>query len=159
MNPVRNYKSPESVMEKKISNGMNDKKRNWLFRKLQCGRLIKLDVDVFYELQDNCISFGEKGKRPRVVLFLTKGKEPIKTIPLARYILKIPKGSIADHRNRDIFDNRRENLRAVDCRQSALNRKFSNRPTDYLGVSFMRSSKYAFRYKAQYLPEKGKSHP
>jgi hypothetical protein len=132
---------------------MCEKKRNWLFRKLPCGRLIKLDVDVFYQLQDKSIGFSEKKKKSaQVILFLSKSKEPLKTIALARYILKTPKGLVADHINRDIFDNRGSNLRNVNYRQNALNRSCHG----CIGVAFIRSSKRCFRYKAQHWPPKGK---
>jgi hypothetical protein len=88
-----------------------------------------------------------------VSLFLTSGSEPIKTIPLTRYIMKTPKGKICDHINRDIFDARRENLRNVDYRQSALNRRYK---TGINGVSFDKGWRNCFRYRAQYQPAKGR---
>jgi len=81
------------------------------------GGLVKLDADVFYKILDKNIykSLGT------VKIRLNR-----KLLPLGKYVLNNFEG-ICDHINRDIFDNRRENLRIVNIRQSQLNRIFKNK--------------------------------
>lgn len=49
-----------------------------------------------------------------------------KKVTLSRYIMRAGKGELVDHKNRNSSDNRRCNLRIVNGRQNALNRKIKN---------------------------------
>lgn len=60
-----------------------------------------------------------------------------KVTSLGRLILGLTDpGLQADHINQNGFDNRRENLRAVDRDLQSANRRFNN-PTGYKGVKFL----------------------
>lgn len=70
-----------------------------------------------------------------------------KTIYLHRFILKAPEGLVVDHINRDMLDNRKENLRLATVSQNQQNRNSkSKNTTGYKGVSYY---KPLGKYKAQ----------
>lgn len=129
---------------------MDREPRTYLFRKV-AGRLIKLDPDVFYDPRIlNSSLMLESGRRV-VVCDRENNKYP----SLPRLILNAQKGQIVDHRNRDPFDNRRENLRIVTPRQSNLNRRLKSN-TGFIGVSKTQKRKNNFRYEAYFQPKDGK---
>lgn len=53
---------------------------------------------------------------------------------LARYIIKTPKGLIADHKNNNTLDNRRINLRNATRSENMWNRKKTCGSSKYKGV-------------------------
>jgi hypothetical protein len=48
-----------------------------------------------------------------------------KNVPLHRYLMAAKPGEFVDHKNRDTFDNRRENLRFCSHRDNTRNRSYS----------------------------------
>jgi len=143
---------------------MSNKKRDYLLFKV-AGQLIKVDPDIFYEIVNvnperpnrkfNKFSMVKISKDNYVRVRLA-GKNK-KVFMLARYILKAERGQIADHRNRNRLDYRRENLRCVTARQNCLNKKQSNK-TGFIGVSHRTMNshrkKLLFYYQASYKTEK-----
>ncbi len=115
-------------------------KRNWLLQKTSGKRpvIIKLDPDVFYELEDKKINFL-RNKSARIHI---NGKD----VALSRYILGLRPGvGIVDHINRDPKDNRRANLRVVDLAKNNLNRsKIKGAAIDFFGVRIHRRGKYSY---------------
>ncbi len=71
-------------------------------------------------------AFVAKGKVGR------KGKR--KHCLMHRYILKVPKNLVVDHRNHNTLDNRRENLRVCTRTQNMWNRR-NQTPGQYKGVT------------------------
>lgn len=70
-------------------------------------------------------------------------------VPMHHLIFGKPrKGYVIDHINRNILDNRRENLREVEYKINSLNRTFNHTRDDhpYPGVRRMVSSKTGKRY-------------
>ena len=65
-----------------------------------------------------------------------------KTVYLHHFILPKKEGFEIDHINRDVMDNRRENLRYVTSSQNGMNRgMMKNNTSGYRGVSWSKSSK------------------
>jgi hypothetical protein len=106
---------------------MIKKKRDYLLRKV-AGRLIKVDPDVFYNV---CEKYSVYLNKDRIMV--KSRANPADVCQLSRLTAKAQKGQIVDHINRDALDNRRENLRIVNARQSVLNR-FTKSSTGYTGV-------------------------
>src|SRR5438105_6618445 len=69
------------------------------------------------------------------------------TVYLHREVMGNPKGKMIDHKNGDIFDNRRENLRACTNSQNQMNsKKQVKRSSIHKGVSW---NKALQKWKAQ----------
>jgi hypothetical protein len=131
---------------------MIEKKRTYLLRKV-AGRFVMLDPQDFYDPRIlNSSLMLESGRR--VVVCDYKNK---KYFSLPRLILNAQKGQIVDHINREPFDNRRENLRIVNARQSVLNRRLRSN-TGFIGVSKTKRTDRAdkFYYEAYFQPKDGK---
>ena len=69
-------------------------------------------------------------------------KGPNGAVPLHRFVLDAPDGSIVDHRDRDGLNNRRSNLRFCSAAQNCANRSKQLGPTTsrFKGVYFEASS-------------------
>lgn len=68
---------------------------------------------------------------------------------LHRFIMNAKSGQIVDHKNRNTFDNRKENLRFATKSQNNANRKTSKTYTKYLGV-FYREDRNKWRAILRY---------
>ena len=138
---------------KQVNSGaiMVEKKRTYLLRKV-AGRFVKLDPDVFYD--PRILNSSLRIVADRVIVYDYKNK---KYFSLPRLILNAQKGQIVDHINREPLDNRRENLRIVNARQSALNRRLKSK-TGYIGVSKIKRTgrENKFYYDAYFQPKDGK---
>jgi len=131
---------------------MKIKKPKYKIRKV-AGKSVKLDADVFYNpkiLHSSLMIVG--GRRVTVCDYKHK-----KYFSLPRFILKAKKNQIVDHINRNPLDNRRCNLRIVNARQSALNRRLKSN-TGRIGVSKTKRAKRADKcyYEAYFQPKAGK---
>jgi hypothetical protein len=105
---------------------------------LTAGKFALVDADVYDELRVNgpwyfhkevkaSLDGGYAGKR-------VKGQ---KLIYMHRVIMKAEEGQIVDHKSRHTLDNRRNNLRVADGRQSNANRgkhRRANTRSKYKGV-------------------------
>lgn len=61
---------------------------------------------------------------------------------MAYFVLNVPKGLIADHKNRNKLDNRKQNLRVCTCLESTRNRGLpKNNTSGYIGLTFVRDIK------------------
>ncbi len=131
---------------------MVEEKQTYLLRKV-AGRFVKLDPQDFYDPRILNSSLMITASR-RVIICDYKNK---KYPSLPRLILNAQEGQIVDHRNRQPLDNRRENLRIVNARQSALNRRLKSN-TGYVGVSRIKRTDRAdrFYYYAYFQPEDSK---
>lgn len=80
-----------------------------------------------------------------------------KKVALARFILDInDEDLVVDHKNHNLLDNRRSNLRIATTQQNSRNRKLSiNNTSGYTGVSFDNAKNkwiaYVFNNKMIYL--------
>jgi len=131
---------------------MNSKDPTYKVRKV-AGKSVKLDADVFYNpkiLHSSLMIVG--GRRVTVCDYKHK-----KYFSLPRFILKAKKNQIVDHINRNTLDNRRCNLRIVNARQSALNRRLKSN-TGRIGVSKTKRTKRDNKhyYEAYFQPKAGK---
>jgi hypothetical protein len=76
-----------------------------------------------------------------------------KSIKLCHDVINVPNGVWVDHINRNVFDNRRENLRVCTVAENNRNRKPRNK---YKGVSFHKcknkySANICYRSKTHYI--------
>ncbi len=131
---------------------MKTKKPKYKIRKV-AGHSVRLDVEDFYDPQICNSSLMIVGGR-RVIICDYKNK---KYFSLPRFILKAEKDRIVDHINRNPLDNRRCNLRIVNARQSALNRRLKSN-TGRIGVSKTKRTKRdnKYFYEAYFQPQTGK---
>ncbi|MCX5633460.1 MAG: HNH endonuclease [Phycisphaerae bacterium] len=130
-------------------------KINYLMLKIR-GRLIKLDPDIYYKIISTqhelpykkyngditAVRISSAGYPQIIFENRTKAarpgkKRPVKCITLSRFIMNAKEGDIVDHKNRNPLDNRRKNLRIVNVRQNALNKKCKN-TSGYIGVCVRR---------------------
>jgi hypothetical protein len=95
-------------------------------RKCVCNEDVLLDEDIFIFLKDTRI-FCSYGR-----IFVWRNK---KKYALARIILNAPSGLEAEHKDRNIHNNLRENLRLATPQQNTCNRKMSTNTTGYKGIS------------------------
>ena len=130
---------------------MRKKKPKYKIRKV-AGKYVRLDTKDFYDpliVNSSLMLVGG-----RVIICDYKHK---KYFSLPRFILKAKKRQIVDHINRNPLDNRRCNLRIVDARQNALNRRLKSN-TGHIGVSKTKRTKRDNKcyYEAYFQPKDGK---
>jgi hypothetical protein len=101
---------------------------------------VLVDLDVFERLAGRALSIGSHGyaqlwERPRMWL-------------LHRWVLglRVGDGLVGDHRDRNVLDCRRGNLRAVDGSASNLNRS----PADRAAVGVYRARSGRWQAKARW---------
>jgi hypothetical protein len=98
------------------------------------GVYTKVDPDVYYE---KCcfqwfLSDGNKSYPARTIKI---GYRNIRKSILHQEILKVKKGKLVDHRDKDPFNNLRSNLREATYSQNAMNRpKKKNASSKYFGI-------------------------
>lgn len=93
--------------------------------------------DLFYAYSNVKLKSGEK-----------------RTIKMHRIILDLKESEIADHKNHDGLDNRRENLRMCSLSQNAYNKRIQrNNSSGYVGVHWMEKIK---KYEAYFWINKKK---
>lgn len=128
---------------------MDDEK--YMLKKSAKGHLVKLDADIFYQLLDYNFSVRFRRGVQMSVFFWKKGVQFSVKMPvrLSRFIMKAKKGQIIDHINRNIFDNRKSNLRFANFRQNRLNFTRKNKTTPFYGVFKQQQGKYRY-WNAQY---------
>jgi hypothetical protein len=135
--------------KKKKKRGPNIQPERYKVRKV-ARRNVKLDEDVYYD--PKILHSTLYLDSDRIVVRDRKGG---KRFALARYVMKAKEGQIVDHQNRNLFDNRRENLRIATARQNVLNRRLRSN-TGYIGVSKTRKGKNYNCYNASFRPKEGK---
>lgn len=92
-----------------------------------CGKPILVDDDVF----DLLTGFYLTCKSGAHVYFYKNGFN----VPLASYILDLKIGTMADHKDLDVHNNQRSNLREATKAQNSQNRgKSANNTSGYKGV-------------------------
>ncbi len=108
-------------------------KGDYLIRKA-AGQDVLLDREDFYnpKILNSTLLISEEGR------VKVRNRRTMKTISLAKFILKPKKGQVVDHKNRNPLDNRRCNLRIVNHRQNLLNRVLKN-STGFIGVTIKKS--------------------
>ncbi|PKL48563.1 MAG: hypothetical protein CVV39_04175 [Planctomycetes bacterium HGW-Planctomycetes-1] len=109
------------------------------------GRRVYLDTNIYYD---------PRIRRARLYVdsdrIVVRGRKGEKRFALARYVMKAKKGELVDHRNRNFYDNRRENLQIATVRENNLNRILKNK-TGCMGVNIhIRITKKGRRYPYYY---------
>jgi len=111
---------PERVVTFKVKKGRPKNQDFW-------NKIILSPQDEWIKSQIN----GLCHSRNRCVYIVFKGRK----YGLGRFILNAPKGLVVDHINRNILDNRRENLRICTHSDNSRNRGANkNRKQKYFGV-------------------------
>ena len=130
---------------------MKSKKPKYKIRKV-AGKSVRLDPQDFYNPKILSSSLMLVGGR--VIICDYKNK---KYLSLPRFILKAKTKQIVDHINRNPLDNCRSNLRIVNARQNALNRRLKSN-TGRIGVSKTKRTKRDNKcfYEAYFQPQTGK---
>jgi hypothetical protein len=117
-------------------------KRDYLMFKIR-GRLVKVDPDIFYKIinthhfapdrkyNGNITNLRINGEGYPVIQRAAKSH---RYIHLSRFVMNPKEGEVVDHINRDPLDNRRKNLRIVNRRQNALNKRCKNK-SGFIGVN------------------------
>jgi hypothetical protein len=113
---------------------MDDEK--YMLRKSTKGYLVKLEPEAFYRLLDYSLTVCHRKGRPIIVSAWQRGVSwrDAPPINVSHFVLKVKRSQIIDHRNRDVLDNRKCNLRTVTKRQNNLNGKKRGKNTLFYGV-------------------------
>lgn len=115
--------------------------------------LAKVDDDIFKRIRHRQWRLIKVSNGAQYVGWKTHEKGKDKTVYLHRLVMGFPKGQV-DHREGDIFDNRREMLRVVTHSQNQMNSKGKSHSSRYKGVYWMKRIK---KWKAQ-IAKDGKSY-
>jgi hypothetical protein len=113
--------------------------------------LVALIDDEDYEIASKYKWYACRSSKKGITSVMTKlptvnGNRP--TVYLHRLIMNAPDGKFVDHINRDVLDNRKENLRLCNNQQNCCNRMRTN-SSGYKGVFKRREKKYTRdRYRA-----------
>jgi hypothetical protein len=138
------------------------------------GRIVLVDPDIYYQIF-NIRSFSPYKKYVGDIIcmrlsgenypILHIGRNPMRFVPISRFIMKPPKGVVVDHINGDRLDNRRENLRIATYRQNVLNKKihgntgffgvnvYSRKGNSFCRTEFRLGNGKKFRFQAPDCPE------
>lgn len=97
------------------------------------GNKVQVDDDIALELSGKkCYESTRRGRTDSINIWHNN-----RMVGLARYIMGEQKDKQVDHVNRDVFDNRRENLRLCTNEENALNKGFNrSNSSGYPNVSF-----------------------
>jgi len=102
-----------------------------------------LDEKDYYELNDYKWVISGNGSKFYAVRLVKKGPGKTKIEYLHRVIMQPGDGLLVDHKNRNTFDNRRENLRSATQSQNHGNSQpdKTNASSKFKGVSFYTRTK------------------
>ena len=137
---------------------MDDEK--YMLRKSTKGFFVKLDADIFYQLLDYNLAVSRtKNGKPYSIDAWKPNKRfyEVRPFKISRFIMNAGKNQIVDHINRDIFDNRRCNLRFVTYSQNNLNHSQRKKTFSFYGVSVLSDRKGKIKYIRSYLHRRKKS--
>lgn len=100
---------------------------------LSNGIIIMVDNEDYERLRKSNWHHHKQGYSQRSK-WNTEKKKP-ETVYLHREIMDVPKSMQIDHINRNVYDNRKKNLRVVKTIDNLVNRKFKKEPqSKYRGV-------------------------
>jgi len=99
--------------------------------KLSDDLFVIVDPEDFEELSEHKWCASRKGGG---MVYAMRRDRRGRTIYMHRQIVRAPKGSIVDHKNCRIWDNRRCNLRICTQRQNQMNKGPHGGPSGYVGV-------------------------
>jgi len=91
-----------------------------------------IDLEDFNKIKDITCKWYLRNNEDRyaqrtIYLGTVDGKSKNTTVRLHDFIMDCPKGMFVDHINHDTLDNRRCNLRLVECKHNDMNRKGANK--------------------------------
>ena len=121
-------------------------KSGYTYRRIYLGegKWVILDQQDYYRLSGFKWYVNGNGVNFYAFRNMVVGPGLTKMKSMHREIMGSPKGMLVDHRNRDTFDNRRENLRLATHSQNSCNteRKKTGRSSQYRGVSWDKKRGY-----------------
>jgi len=121
------------------------RKYGYCFRRIYLGEgeWAMLDEKDYYELNDYKWVISGNGSKFYAVRLVKKGPGKTKIEYLHRVIMQPGDGLLVDHKNRNTFDNRRENLRSATQSQNHGNSQpdKTNASSKFKGVSFYTRTK------------------
>lgn len=111
-------------------------------------RAIVDDDDYDLVVTHNWIAVRPAGTWYAQANIVVDGKR--RTLQMQRLILNVPHGMLADHRNRNGLDNRRDNLRAANRLDNARNRiRDCSKTSEFIGVCFTKQRINPWRAQIQ----------
>jgi len=106
---------------------------------LKKGKVLLIDKDDYHKIE-NASSIIARGRYVSAI-FLTEGA--IKMVAIQKLVMDTPEGFVVDHKNRNGFDNRKENLRICTSAENSRNRIANkNNRFGYKGVAEAFNGKY-----------------
>jgi hypothetical protein len=114
------------------------RKYGWPFRRIYLGEgeWAMLDAKDYYKLNEYKWVISGNGTKFYAVRMVKKGPGKTRIEYLHRVIMEPAEGLLVDHRNRNTFDNRRDNLRTATHSENSCNKpKRKNTSSQYIGVT------------------------
>ncbi len=106
---------------------------------LKNGKVLLIDKDDYHKIE-NASSIIARGRYVSAI-FLTEGT--VKMVAIQKLVMDTPEGFVVDHKNRNGFDNRKENLRICTSAENSRNRIANkNNRFGYKGVAEAFNGKY-----------------
>ena len=110
------------------------------------GKTTVVDSDVAERIKNRSLFVNANGYA--YLQIWESGSKKIKKIGLNRFVMNAPSGMLVDHKNHDVLDNRRANLRLVSKSQNNWNvRSVKSAKSGFMNVEFLYST-YRIRLRA-----------